>query len=367
MSNPRLPRPEELDDLDRLLAVCFGYEPDESTRRERRRSRPVSGEGRIIAVDGKPVSHIRIVYNHLSVQGAKIKTAGFGGVCTHPDYRGRGIATTLLNRCIGETAAAGARLLIISGERGLYRRAHAMSVGPVWKMDLRHGSEDGDPRLTARRAAAPDWPVLSSLHQAESVRFVRAAEFFSRAASTGHRHIWLIEHGARPVAYLCLSRIWGLPHGARVRVLGEYGGARSAIVAGLHAVFLASGLTEIKLEFPSHDRELAYLYGCRGVGMRAGTIRGHTMRLLDLPGLMRDLRPYLAARLPRQQLRQLSFDQRGETCVFSSASQQTHMDLSHAASFILGGPGAPKVRGGLGDVLSLIFPIPLPMPGLNYV
>jgi hypothetical protein len=43
------------------------------------------------------------------------------------------------------------------------------------------------------------------------------------------------------------------------------------------------------------------------------------------------------------------------------------MDLSHAASFILGGPGAPKVRGGLGDVLSLIFPIPLPMPGLNYV
>ena len=53
-------------------------------------------ESRIITVGGKPVSHIRIAYNWLSIYGMRIKAASLGGVCTDPEHRGRGIGRALL-------------------------------------------------------------------------------------------------------------------------------------------------------------------------------------------------------------------------------------------------------------------------------
>src|SRR5574340_663887 len=116
MDIPRPARAEEVDDLHTLGALCFGYEP----RPPRPKGvRPKAPRGaRVIALDGKPVSVIYMTYNHLSLQGAKVKVVSFGGVGTHPEYRGRGLATRLLNACIEEAVAAKATLLIISRGRG---------------------------------------------------------------------------------------------------------------------------------------------------------------------------------------------------------------------------------------------------------
>jgi hypothetical protein len=92
-----------------------------------------------------------------------------------------------------------------------------------------------------------------------------------------------------------------------------------------------------------------------------------THRIIDLPGLMRKLRPYLRERLTRTELRGLSCEQQRERCAISRGDERVEMSLSEAAPLVLGGPGAPEVGGELGQVLDRVFPIPFPTPGYDYI
>jgi hypothetical protein len=82
---------------------------------------------------------------------------------------------------------------------------------------------------------------------------------------------------------------------------------------------------------------------------------------------MRDLRQYLAALLPRSDLRRLSFDQQDATCRFAYGDQEVEVELGQAALVVLGGPDMPAIPGDLGRVLSQVFPLPAPVPGLNHL
>jgi predicted N-acetyltransferase YhbS len=362
MEQPRPPRPEEMEELHRLSATCFGFEFREGRGR---RSRRVPAGTRVIVADGKPVSHIRMVYNHLSIYGAKVKVVSFGGVCTHPEYRKQGLATRLMEACIEEATAAGATLLIISGARGLYRRAHAVPCGPVWETVLRPGrTRAGAP--AARRAAPEDWNELARLHQAEPVRFVRTAAWYAAALSHRHRSLWLLEQAGRAVAYASLAHVWDEHHDHSVRALGEYGGSQAALLEAMDTLLAEAEVRELRVAIPQYDEEFAYLCRSRGLTLTPGTIPDHTIRLLSLPGLLRSLRPYAVARATGAELCALSFAQTEEACRLTLGAASQEMDLTRAGALVFGGPGAPKVRGELGAVLARLFPVPVPLPGLNY-
>lgn len=364
MDTPRPPRPEEMEELHRLAALCFGFHPP--TPRTSKRPPKVPAGARIIALDGRPVSTISMSYSRLSLEGANVKAVSFGGVCTHPDHRGRGIASRLLRACMSE-AAAKAALLIISGERGLYRRVHAVPGGPVWWATVRPGDVPTGPgAVTIRRAGAEDWSAVARLYQAEPVRFVRTAQDYARHLHHGHHRVWLVEQDSRPVAYLCLAHVWGrVPR--TVRALGEYAGSRAALLDSLELLFSTGSVTELRVAFPQHDEEFTYLCRTRGLALRPGTIPDHTIRILNLPGLMRGLRPYALARLSPAEVRGLRFAQTELACQFAFGDECQEMDLSQAGRLVLGGPGAPNVKGKLGEVLGRILPVPMPLPGLNYV
>ena len=367
---PRPPRREELGDLHRVIAVCFGFqgEPQPQPQRRRARGGMALRESRIITVGGKPVSHIRITYNWLSIYGMRIRAASLGGVCTDPEHRGRGIATRLLEHCIEEVTRAGAKLLIISGDRGLYLRAQAVPGGPVWSAVVRRGSSPAaSAALTARAAGPDDALTLARLHQREPVRYLRSADFFASMMRNGHRQPWVLESNGEVVAYLSMSRIWGIPRTAPVRALGEYAGSRAALVEGLDAVLRAAGLEEIRLGFPAHDAEMTYLFRSRGADLEPDTIEGHTFRLLDVPGLLRALRPHCAARLPARAVRGLSAQPSGKRICLRLGSEEAALGLSEMGALVFGGPDAPTIGGDLGSALARVFPVPLPLPGFNYV
>ncbi|UCC68788.1 MAG: GNAT family N-acetyltransferase [Armatimonadota bacterium] len=363
-----------------LVAVSFGGAIRPRRGRRRRdgwwEARPGSW---VIARDGKPVSHIRVVYNVLSVYGCQLKIASIGGVCTHPDYRRRGIAGALLDHCIEVAADAGASLLLISGERGLYRRAMAVDAGPTYEVEVRPGSVKASTRTPqarapqaraprARRAAPGDWVSCARLHQREPVRFVRSAGFFARAFSGhGGRGAWVIECGGEVAAYVLLSRPWGTPRDHPRRLATEYAGSRAALVEGLPSLFESSGFERITFRAPQWDREMAYLFRRAGLDGKPATLLDHTIRLLDLPRLMRRLRPYVAARLLRAESRRLTFEQEGHRCVFALGDEMVELGLKEACALVLGGPEAPQVEGELGRVLAALFPLPCPLPGMNYV
>jgi len=368
---PRRVQLNEIDDLADMITAVFGFEkwyPREQIIAGLRK--PVTRRDTlIIAEDGKPVSHIRVVYNRLSVYGCEFKVASIGAVSTRAEYRGRGYAGAILDFALEEMFDRGVKILIVSGDRGLYRRNHCARAGRLYETVVGRGFASPISGLSVRRVTPDDWHLLAPLHQAESVRFVRPAGFISRLPfwwDCEHPELWLVESGRQPVAYAMLSVGWRREESKRRRELHDYAGSRAALVDALPAIFATGEIDEIGIRATGHDSELVHVLKQRGLSLHERTLGG-THRIIDLPGLMKALQPYLAGRLPARELRRLSFEQTGAGCVIRFGDEALELTLSEAAPLVLGGPKAPRVSGDLGRVLSTIFPIPFPMPGFNYV
>jgi predicted N-acetyltransferase YhbS len=374
LDGPRAPRREELDALLDLVCEVWPHFHDCYTEEELHAAirRPVHRrEARVIVEGERVVSNIQVLYNHVSVHGSRFGVAGIGCVCTREDRRRRGLAGTVLEHCLAEMTARKARLLYVSGDRNLYRRNHCVSAGSYLEAEVaRESLGRADPSLAVRRISEDEWATVAPLHQAEPVRFIRRADFLADTVvwwDDMDPDTWGIEWQERPVASVVVVRHWGSEPGGTVREVPEYAGSRGAILDALPDICDAMGVSRVQFSFPSCDRELAHMLGGLGVALTPATLPSHTMRLLNLPGLMRDLRQYLAALLPRADLRRLSFDQQDATCRFAYGDQEVELDLGQSALVVLGGPKAPAIPGDLGRVLSQVFPLPVPAPGLNHL
>ncbi|MBN1461835.1 MAG: GNAT family N-acetyltransferase [Armatimonadetes bacterium] len=323
----------------------------------------------VLEADGKIVSHIRTAYSHVSIYGCTFKIASIGCVATEDAYRGREYASRVLDASLRQMRRAGAKVLIVSGSRGLYQRAHCVPAGRLCEAVLRPDFGERRATLSVSKVDAREWATLAPLQQAESVRFARELGFLEQRPfwwDCEYPEVWLVAQHGRPVAYLALLPGWPRDSARQKRVTWEYGGSRAAIVEALPSVFEEGGLEEIRLSALGHDLELQYLLAERGVELTETTLHD-THRLIDLPGLIRRLRPYLRERLTRAELRGLCFDQQGERCAISRGDQRVEMSLSQAAPLVLGGPGAPVLTGTLADILGRVLPIPFPTPGYNYL
>ncbi len=62
---------------------------------------------RVVAADGRIVSTLRVWERRMRIGACAVRTGGIGGVGTHPDYRGRGYATSLMRDAVAYMEAAG--------------------------------------------------------------------------------------------------------------------------------------------------------------------------------------------------------------------------------------------------------------------
>jgi len=368
VEGPRQARTEEIEDLTDLVSTVFRFDYYRRDYMLTGMRRPLMQTGRVIVEEGKPVSYIFAHDSAFRMYGCTTHISSIGCVCTREDQRNRGFATAILSHHIERLAAAGVRLMVVSGGRGLYRRNHCVPAGLAYQVKL---TPDAFPTpgqgLSVRRVTLDDWPVLAPLYQAEPAHFVRPADLEQNLCFWWNCYgtdIYLVESDGRPVAYAVLSiHRWRDEHG---RWVAEYAGSRAALLDALPLLFEATEAPLILFDALAQDTDLRYRFCRAGLEITWRTISG-TIRLIDLPGLMDDLQDYLAARLPECDLSHLSFAQDGETCTFALGEETLALDLSAAARLVCGGPDAPQVPGDLGRVLSAIFPLPTIQPGLNYV
>jgi len=372
MEGPRPPRRRELAQVAQLHERVFGVTHREEAASEGpvARSRGVRPKRVLIVVeDGRPASHIAMYYDAVSLLGCRVRTASISGVCTAPESRGRGYAGLILDYCLREAEARGTRVLIVSGDRGLYQRAGCRAVGVMHSATARP-EHLPQPRRSAhvRRGGPEDESLIRALHSREPVRFYRCADTWAELHAAWRRgwpEAWIVEWCGVPLAYLWVGPLWRPPR-EPIREVYEYAGSRLAIAEALPGLVRALGLRELVFSFPGWEQELVSLLTERGIQSRPGPLPG-THRLLDLPGLMRDLAPYLAERLPRSIRRDLSFGQSRDRCFFSFREESVELDLGAAAELVLGGPASPATAGQLGEVLAQILPVPFPSPGMNMV
>ena len=129
----------------------------------------------MVAHQGRPVSQISIFHTPLKIYDGVIRVGSIGGVCTHPDFRGYGLATQLMEHCTRQLVQGGAGLMMISGGRGLYTRLGNVPSGKYAGFTLSAGAFRPP---ACDRAAAPGkcsrrLALCSRLYHAEPVHFIR--------------------------------------------------------------------------------------------------------------------------------------------------------------------------------------------------
>jgi hypothetical protein len=225
-----------------------------------------------------------------------------------------------------------------------------------------------------------DAGLFARLYAAEPVGFQRCAEDFAghfrNPRVYWHAENWIVEAAGEPVGYLLLGVLWEHRQDPSlgIRELMEYAGSRTAIAAALGQVF-AHGIRELRLVIPWPDADLVVLLEGMGVRFDDSTLPDHTMRIIDLPGLMADLSGYAAARLPRALRRGLRFEQAGsllggegsDRYVIARGDERLEMDGAAMTRLILGDASKPSLwPGTVGEAASLLFPLPSLLPGIDF-
>jgi predicted N-acetyltransferase YhbS len=140
---------------------------------------------RVIVEDGKPVSNMNYVIRPVSIHGCNINIASLGAVATLKDYRGRGYASLLLDDCVSRMYNSGVDVLLISGDRRLYRNIGSTQTGIMYMYHItdnnKHGiyyKEYNIRELNIKNCSQNDMYNLANLYKQENIRFVRYYDKF---------------------------------------------------------------------------------------------------------------------------------------------------------------------------------------------
>jgi GNAT superfamily N-acetyltransferase len=381
---PRLAHRDEWLGCARLEQRCFGGpQPDPADKPPASARSPRHGGTYVIAHGGEPVSQISIFHHRLRVYDGQIRIGSIGGVCTDPEYRGLGLAGQLMQHCTRQLAEEGARLMVISGARGLYTRLGNALSGHYLSFSLEPTQAHPSPSdLRLRPATRADAIRCSALYQAEPVHFVRKLARYNELALQHDNYIhaewWVIEHAENVEAYLMTGIPWedmGQPE-AGIRHVSEYAGSRLTLAEAASMLLAQGSIKHISWPVAWQDADLIHLLQARGFTATPITLPEHTMRIINFPALMADLRPILQARLSPALQRGLRFEQSGPLLGGSGDDRFTirrgtdHLTLDGAAMtrLVMGDDQtlAVDAPGALADVVAALFPLPSFLPGLNY-
>ena len=375
---PRETRPAELDSLLILLNGVF-----RARTHSMQQEHPYvyclenAANLRIVLHDGTPVSHFGIKFWDVSLLGVRIKVASVGGVCTHPDYRGQGLATVLLEDAARLMHREETDVIYVSGGRGLYIRngyapagVERLYVVPA-DCDRQIDSEPFSLQPHAERALQG----LAALYSEEPVRYARSSDEWrsvvaGRLARRPPDQFLTVRNNKRDVAYLNLSIN---PAGGSLH-LWEYAGDRKAVLCGLALVMRDQGAGQVTMHVLWHDTAMITQLQRIGLTGKSGTISDHTIKIPNFQRFMNRMRPVFAQRIKPETLNGISFENRGEGGRIASDSEHYDFEDSHAVTNLvfsspeqIDNPADRSMPGPVKEFVSRALPLPFVWPGISYV
>lgn len=340
---------------------------------------PELGQSYGVFEDGRLAAFMGLVPTVVKLGSASVHAMQLGSVCTAEEYRGRNYASSLLERVIAHADRAGAALLLVSGGRGLYRRAGCHPYGRSDLFELTPASigeggvcPDG---ASCRELAAEDWFHLHRLASARRVRHdaslaelavLLEAKAWASILGLSHRVV-LAERGGLPLAFAVI----GVPQDPADREkparLIEWGGdpeAASMLIAESVGRF---GLARLTVPLPWHDRELAAALRPLSEEVKPETDR-HTVKILNPERLVGQLMPYL---MEMQAHYAIDFSLRGLPeggATLYLGGRTAEVSGEELVSLFFDPDGMSSLDADFRRELAGLLPVPLPYEkGLNYV
>jgi predicted GNAT family N-acyltransferase len=327
--------------------------------------------------DSHPVSLVATLPGVIAVEGCTLSVASMGSVCTDPAHRGNNHADTLVQMAIRQCEAEGIYLLLVSGDRGLYRRNQCVEVGMVRSYRLlphhlaaeaaeaaRIVSGEHMNIVVDRYVESRDLAGMLKVMQAERVYYLRTEGQFRQLIANGAylsnyplpQHIAVVREGGELIAYA----VFGLDDRGEERTAKviEFGGEDRAVIKLLGELGTMYGVKRASISVGIDKPALAEQLAAAGGELRTGTIPG-TIRVIHFAGLWEALRPYMEARIGRELLEQLAVTTPAESggCRIALGGEACTLDAAGAARLVFDGPTIAD-DGELKHLLSRIFPIP---------
>ncbi|MEM2849292.1 MAG: GNAT family N-acetyltransferase [Candidatus Bathyarchaeia archaeon] len=331
---------------------------------------------------GQTVSRVGLWERDVYIYGCKFRVGCIGGVWTKEEYRGRGYATRLLKSAIKRTWEDGGDILLVSGDRGLYRRLNCVAAAPYYLFKVSRADVENFPRgiVEPREYCDGDLSDLVEIYQMEQVRYFRTIEHFK--GDMDKRHWWPLWPGwfyVKPNTYILRCKFQNLAYvvaqpsaqkdskGKTVAIC-EYAGSRSAIVEAIPWFFRKYEIEKLLVWVSPFDLEFKYLLEKMGLKSEIEDLPGHTIKMLDFQRLCRRLQPYFKAHLGSRNMELLNFRQENNVFTVEFQSQRFQFDSKMIVRLVFGSVEEPlkiSENGELAKMLKKIFPIPFPWPGLE--
>ncbi len=331
----------------------------------------------VVVENGEVVSHIATIKRHISILGCSLKIASLGGVATYESHRGKGYASTLLEKTISVCREEGVDYIMVSGYRNMYHRYGCRHVGKDWQFHVQadQAKDFDDSNLIVSQASTDDIDDLSAIYRRESVRWVRPSSDIgfgidgwvcNRRAKT-----YLIQQRGRLVAFVVLEQTTKSDQKLSCRVL-DYAGERSAIIGVLGKFIQKQGLQKISIHVMGYDTVLKNLLQSHGLNGSQSSLPG-TIMLVNFEQLLRKMRPYFIERIGEKAVSGLVFKEVGDQYhVYYGGDRVVAESKGEVAELIFGTwSGTEEIildQGGqAGEVLRRCLPIPGVWYGVNYV
>lgn len=242
-------------------------------------------------LDDTIVCHMGIYPSIVRIGSETVKVASMGAVCTHPDFRERGIATNLfgyVEQCLKEERVD---LLLVSGGRGLYRRNGCVDLTAYATATFSRNN-----RRSCRWEPSKSFEFLQlpgecynldrvfNVYEREHIRFERTLDTFRKtlnSLSLDTRSSVVLGEGLanQEVIGYILVRI-STRDGIRVGEMREYAGDRRSVLDALYQAIDDYDLSIVELCIPKHDTELIRLLHECGVETLDRNLPGHTAKVL---------------------------------------------------------------------------------------
>lgn len=312
---------------------------------------------RLIAIhENKVVGVVSYVLTPIHLGLFSLNLASIGAVTTHPDFRGQGIASTLLNLAEAKMKAEETDLVVISGDLGIYRRFGADHLSLMASFTLPQVRSD----YALIEVLPKDFPNYYELYRQQPFIFQRSkTEFKTLVKAVVSEDPWEQSyfHGmvldGSIVGYLVLNTRPQRNYG----VIREFAGSAKALIGVTGLLMEKYDLKQVKLELAHNDPQVLVL---NALGLHHKHLpMESTMKILDFNRLIDKLQPYFEYVLgdDHDDLFIRYYDG-----LYQFRFKDAHYETSdfHEAQHILFGPydNSDLIGNPISEVFSTLFPLP---------
>lgn len=374
MEGPRGLRPDELEAVRALTGAVFRPSlVDEYPQL----FNEDNYENLRVAFDGERcVSHVGTTRRAASLLGCQIRVTCVGAVSTLKEYRGQGLASACFDDAVAKAYEDGVDLMIVSGNRTLYRMRGCLVVGHDSRFNLSPESAAAVAQhvglpVTVDTMTMAELPLVMACYRQEAVRYIRPLDDY-RYTLQAHRAM------DAPSEFLVIRErgefrgyvLMGQARDGRAQLV-EFAGDRRSLLAALPEIVNRYSLTGLHWQVLRHDELFQSL--CTGAGLEATPVpTSGTVKLINFPQLMERMHPRFEELLGCADAAPLGFGQRDDGYVFHYGGDELVLDRDSATRLLFGTVAGDetavlKGHGKLADVLRTILPLPCLWYGLNYV